>query len=79
MILQRRAWLTQQALAPCYGARAGLARIEGSAADPSAADSHVVAGGWGGPLLHANLGVALEHLVARFGGDDAVVTTDFFA
>jgi hypothetical protein len=63
--LERGRWLASTGV----GARAGLARIEGSAADPSAADSHVVAGGWGGPLLHANLGVALEHLVARFGGE----------
>lgn len=63
--LERGRWLASAGV----GARAGLARLEGSAADPSASESHVVAGGWGGPLAHANLGVALDHVVGRLGGE----------
>jgi hypothetical protein len=49
------------------GARLGLARIEGSAADPSTIRGHVVAGTWGGPLAHANFGVSCAHLKVRLG------------
>jgi hypothetical protein len=49
------------------GARLGLARIAGTAADPTSVRSHVVAGTWGGPLAHANLGVSFTHVVLRLG------------
>lgn len=51
------------------GARLGLARLEGSAFDPSAARGHVVAGTWGGPLAHANVGFSFAHLSLRLGAE----------
>lgn len=49
------------------GGRAGLARVEGSAADVNVARSRVVAGTWAGPLAHANVGLDQGHFAARFG------------
>lgn len=63
--LIRGRWLTSVGL----GARAGLARIEGSPADASAIRGRVVAGVWGGPLLHANFGLGFTQLAARLGGE----------
>lgn len=51
------------------GARLGLARVEGTAADSSVARGHVVAGTWGGPLAHANLGFTLGHVTLRLGAE----------
>lgn len=51
------------------GARAGLARIEGHAVDPSAARGRVVAGAWAGPLAHANIGFSLHHVAAVLGAE----------
>lgn len=62
--LERGPWLANAGV----GVRAGLARIDGTPSD-SSSESHVVAGGWGGPLAHANAGVAFEHWLVRLGGE----------
>jgi hypothetical protein len=49
------------------GGRVGIARIEGTAIDASTTRGHVVAGTWGGPLAHANLGLSFAHFVSRLG------------
>jgi len=51
------------------GARVGLARIEGSPADPSASRGSTLVGTWAGPLVHANVGVAFAHFSARLGAE----------
>jgi len=51
------------------GARLGLARLDGTAFDRSIARGRVVAGTWGGPLAHANVGFTLAHVTARLGAE----------
>jgi len=63
--LDRGRWLANAGL----GVRIGLARVEGSAADPNTSRGHVTAGTWGGPLVHVNLGLRLDHFVSRLGAE----------
>jgi len=49
------------------GARFGFARVEGTPADPEQVRGRVVAGSWGGPLGHAELGFAANHFFACAG------------
>ena len=63
--LQRGPWLG----AVGFGARAGLARIEGTPADSSASRGRALVGTWGGPLVHANAGLLFAHFTTRLGGE----------
>jgi hypothetical protein len=63
--LERGPWLGTVGV----GARVGLARIEGSPADPSASRGSTLVGTWAGPLVHANVGVTFAHFSARLGGE----------
>lgn len=62
---QRGLWLGTAGV----GARVGLARIEGSPTSPDAARGSSLVGTWGGPLVHANAGVAFGHFASRLGGE----------
>lgn len=62
---QRGPWLSTAGV----GARVGLARIQGSPADPNAARGRSLVGTWGGPLVHANVGVNLAYFATRLGGE----------
>lgn len=63
--LRRGAWLGTLGV----GARVGLARIEGSPADVSASRGRSLIGAWGGPLVHANLGLQFSPVALRLGGE----------
>jgi hypothetical protein len=63
--LERGPWLGTVGV----GARVGLARIEGSPADPTASRGSTLVGTWAGPLVHANVGIAFAHFSARLGGE----------
>lgn len=58
------------------GARVGLARLEGTALDVDTVRGHVVAGTWGGPLAHANLGFSLGHFTSRLGVEGGYALRD---
>jgi len=49
------------------GARLGYAHFEGSPHDPEQVRGRVVAGSWGGPLGHAELGLELNHFFGCAG------------
>jgi hypothetical protein len=49
------------------GARFGFARVAGTPNDPEQARGSVVAGSWGGPLAHAELGLESQHFFACAG------------
>jgi hypothetical protein len=49
------------------GARFGFARVEGTPNDPEQARGSVVAGSWGGPLSHAELGLESHHFFGCAG------------
>lgn len=49
------------------GARVGYAHVEGSPNDPEKVRGRVIAGSWGGPLAHAELGLELNHFFGCAG------------
>jgi hypothetical protein len=63
--LQRGPWLGTAGM----GVRAGLARIDGRPAELGASRGRSLVGSWGGPLVHANLGLNLDHFATRLGGE----------
>jgi hypothetical protein len=58
------------------GARVGLARLEGTALDANTVRGHVVAGTWGGPLVHANFGFSAGHFTSRLGVEGGYALRD---
>jgi hypothetical protein len=55
------------------GARFGLARLEGSPADPTQARGVTLAGTWAGPLVYSGVGVRLWHCVVTAGAEAGYV------